>query len=194
MHSWLPGGGGGRGYFHNYVCILRMFRARDPHFQPRISVPLIPEHIIFTNYQKIRLGASPFHICGRILPFRRPSFSFFFFNPFIASHARPAQPALRSAAPRVSGRSLDSHFHAQNGSRSFRSPAFSRSKRLKLVPEPRIFKLKTAQARSGAPHFYARPGARSGALAHFSLCRGTYVPKFGVSTPPPRGGGDYSNI
>ena len=48
---------------------------------------------------------------------------------------------------------------------SFRSPAFSSSKRLKLVPEP--------------PHFHARPGARSGALAHFSLCRGTYLPKFG---------------
>ena len=30
------------------------------------------------------------------------------------------------------------HFHAQNGSSSFRSPAFSSSKRLKLVPEPRI--------------------------------------------------------
>ena len=53
------------------------------------------------------------------------------------------------------------------------------------VPEPRIFKLKTAQARSGAPHFqacsgaphfHARPGARSGALAHFSLCRGTCIP------------------
>ena len=82
------------------------------------------------------------------------------------------------------------HFHAQNGSSSFRSPAFSRSKRLKLVPEPRIFKLKTAQARSGAPHFHARPGARSGALAHFSLCRGTYLPKFGVTPhPPPPGGG-----
>ena len=42
-----------------------------------------------------------------------------------------------------------------------------------------------AQARSGAPHFHARPGARPGALAHFSLCRGTYMylPKFGVSTP-----------
>ena len=93
--------------------------------------------------------------------------------------------ALRSAAPRVSGRSGDSHFHAQNGSSSFRSPAFSLSQRLKFVPEPRIFKLKTARARSGAPHFHARPGARSGALAHFSLCRGTYLPKFGVSNPPP---------
>ena len=36
-------------------------------------------------------------------------------------------------------RSGDSHFHAQNGSSSFRSPEFSRSKRLKLVPEPHIF-------------------------------------------------------
>ena len=47
--------------------------------------------------------------------------------------------------------------------------------------------LKTAQARSGAPHFHARPGARSGARANFSLCRGTYLPKFGVSSeyPPP---------
>ena len=82
-------------------------------------------------------------------------------------------------------RSGAQHFHAQNGSSSFRSPTFSSSKRLKLVPEPRIFKLKMAQARSGAPHFHARPGAHSRALAHFSLCRGTYLPKFVVSTPPP---------
>ena len=33
------------------------------------------------------------------------------------------------------------HFHAQNGSSSFRSPAFSSSKRLKLFPEPHIFTL-----------------------------------------------------
>ena len=37
----------------------------------------------------------------------------------------------------------------------FRRLAFSRSKQIKLVPEPRIFKLKTAQARSRAPHFHA---------------------------------------
>ena len=83
--------------------------------------------------------------------------NFFNFNTFIASHGL--------LSPRVSGRSGDSHFHAQNGSSSFQSPAFSSSKRLKLVPEPRIFKLKTAQARSRAPHFHDRPGARSGDLA-----------------------------
>ena len=70
-------------------------------------------------------------------------------------------------------RSEDSHFHAQKGSSSFRSPAFSSSKWVKLVPEPHIFTLDRE--------------ARSGALAHFSLCRSTYLPKFGVHeyTPPP---------
>ena len=54
---------------------------------------------------------------------------------------------------------------AQNGSSSFRSPAFSRST--------------GGSFRSPSP---------------FSLCRGTYLPKFGVSTappPPPGGGGGY---
>ena len=45
----------------------------------------------------------------------------------------------RSAVPRVSGRCGVPHFHAQNGSSSFRSPAFSSSKWLKLVPEHHIF-------------------------------------------------------
>ena len=99
--------------------------------------------------------------------------------------------AGQSASQTRPGSSGDSHFHTQNGSSSFRSPAFSRSKRIKLVPEPRIFKLKTAQARSGAPHFYARPGARSGARGHFSLCRGTYLATkiWGEYPPPPPGGG-----
>ena len=114
----------------------------------------------------------------------------FNFNPFIASHGRLSPNAKRSAAPRVSGRPERQPY----ASWQFRRFAFSRSKRIKLVLEPRIFTLKTAQARSGAPHFqarsgaphfHARPGARSGALAHFSHCRGTYLPKFGVSTPPP---------
>ena len=43
----------------------------------------------------------------------------------------------------------------------FQRLAFSRSKRIKLVPEPRIFKIKTAQARSGAPHFQAQNGSSS---------------------------------
>ena len=116
-----------------YVCILGMCRARDPHFQPWISVP---EHIIF----KISLLSS------------RSS-------PPMAGSARTQSVRQRRGLTRPSWQ--------------FRRLPFSRWKRIKLVPEPPIFKLKTAQARSGAPHFHARPGARSGDLAHFSLCRGT---------------------
>ena len=82
------------------------------------------------------------------------------FNPFIASHGRLSPNATRSAAPPVS--------QTRPG-----------------IPKTPIFTFKTDQARSGASHFHARPGARSGALAIFSLCRGTDLPKFGVSTPPP---------
>ena len=69
---------------------------------------------------------------------------------------RPGLAAGQSASQTRHGSSGDPHFHAQNGSSSFRSPAFSSS-----------------------------TGART--RAHFSLCCGTYMylPKFGVSTPPP---------
>ena len=90
-----------------WVCAAR----ETPIFSPEFPFRSIS---FSQNYQKIRSGASPFYIFGRILPFRSSS--------------------------------------------SFRSPTFSRS---------------TA-------------GACSGALAHFSLCRGTYLPKFwGVPPPPP---------
>ena len=120
--------------------ILGMCRKREPHFQPWISVP---EHIIFTNYQKIRSGASPFYTFWRILPFRRPSFSKFLeFQPVHRLPRAAAQrvrqrrglaavPEIRifkrSAAPRVSGRSGAPNFQAQNGWSSFRRPPFSRS-------------------------------------------------------------------
>ena len=98
--------------------------------------------------------------------------NFFNFNPFIASHGRLSPNAKRSAAPRVSqtrpGSSGDSHFHAQNGSSSFRSPG--------------IFKLKTAQAHSGAPHFHARPGA-----PFFTLPRHIPTKIWGEYPPPPPG-------
>ena len=68
----------------------------------------------------------------------------------------------------------------------FSAPRVSQTRSCMAVPESPIFTLKTDQAPSGAPHFHARPRARSGALANFSLCLGTYLPKFGVSTPPPR--------
>ena len=143
-----------------YVCILGMCRARDPHFQPWISVP---EHIIFTNFQKSVPEHHHFTFFGGFCRSGDHHFqNFFNFNPFIASHGRLSP----NAAPRVSqtrpGSSGESHFHAKNGSSSFRSP----------------------------PIFHARPGARSGALANFSLCRGNIPTKiWGEYPPPPPGGG-----
>ena len=79
--------------------------------------------------------------------------NFFNFNPFIASqYGRLSPKAFGSAA----------------ASWQFRRFAFSCSERIKLVPEPRIFTLKSAQALSGAPHFQAQNGS-----------------KFGVNPPPP---------
>ena len=133
-----PGGGGGGGLLP-YVCILGMCRARDPHFQPWISVP---EHIIFTNYPKSVPEHHHFTFFGGFCRSGDHNFpNFFHFNPFIASHGRFSPNAKHSAAPRVRSRSGDTHFPAQNGSSLFWSPPFSSSKRLKLVPEPHIFTL-----------------------------------------------------
>ena len=157
------GGGGG---VLPYVCILWVCAAREtPIFSPKFPFRSIslsqmtkksgPEHHHFTFI------AVPESIIFKI--------SFNNFNPFTASHGRLSPNAKRSAAPRVSGRPECQ----PDASWQFRRPAFSRSKRLKLVPEPRIFMLDR--------------GARSGARADFSRCRGTYLPKLGVSrpTPPP---------
>ena len=77
------------------------------------------------------------------------------------------------------GSSGDSHFHAQNGSSSFRSPAFSSSKRLKLVPEPRIFTLDRELVPEPGPIFHF-------AAAHTYKIRGEYP-----FPPPPPGNLHY---
>ena len=122
------------------------FRSGAYHFHKYPKNLLRPEHHHFTFFGRFcHSGDHHFQ-------------NFFNFNPF-SSHGRLSPNAKPSAAPRVSqtrpGSSRDWHFHAQNGSSSFRRPAFSRSKRLKLVrrlafsrskrlklvPEPRIFTL-----------------------------------------------------
>ena len=80
----------------------------------------------------------------------------FNFNPFIASHGRLSRSlaAGQSASQTCPGTSGDSHFHAQNGSSSFRTPAFLSSKRLKLVPEAPIFTLDRELVPEPGPIFH----------------------------------------
>ena len=69
-----PRGGGG-GYFHMYAYWIMVCSAREtPIFSPEFPF----RSISFSEItKKMRSGASPFYIFGRILPFRRPSFSKF---------------------------------------------------------------------------------------------------------------------
>ena len=129
-----------------WVCAARETPIFSPEFPFRsisfshITNKSVPEHHHFTSF----FGG---FCCSGDHHFQ----NFFNFNPFIAWHGRLSPNAKRSAAPRVTagqsasqtrpGSSGDSHFHPQNGSSACRSPAFSSSKRLKLVPEPRIFTL-----------------------------------------------------
>ena len=110
-----------------------MCRARDPHFQPWISVP---EHIIFTNFQKSVPEHHHFTFFGGFCHFWEHYFqNFFNFNPFIASHGRLSRGLARRVLAVLETRiftlktdqapSGAPHFQAQNGSSSFRSPAFS---------------------------------------------------------------------
>ena len=109
-----PGGGG----VLPYVCILGMCRMRDPIFSPEFP------------FRSITIL--------HFLPFRRQSFSNFLkFQP-VYRLPRPAQPERKASwqfpaetciftLKTAQARSGAPHFPAQNGSSSFRSPAFSRS-------------------------------------------------------------------
>ena len=163
-----------------WVCAAR----ETPIFSPEF--PFRSISFSQNNYQKIHSGASPFYIF--LADFAVPETIIFKIS-LISTRSSPPTGRL---SPNCKA------FGSAGLAAGRRAPA----RRVLAVPEtriftlktdqarsgaPRIFKLKTAQARSGAPHFHPRPGARSGARAHFSLCRGTYLPKFG-SPPPPTPG------
>ena len=142
-----PTMGRGGGYFHMYAYWVSATR-ETPIFSPefpfrsisfsRITKKSVPEHHHFTFFG----GDHNFQ-------------NFFNFNPFIASHGRRRGLAAgQSASQTHPGSSGESHFHTQNGSSSLRSPAFSSSKRLKLVLEPRIFTLDQELVSEPRPIFH----------------------------------------
>ena len=134
----------------------------------------------------------------------------------IASHDRLSPNSKRSAAPRFSGRPECQ----PDASWQFRKPAFSRSTRLKLGPElaPHFHAQYTAQAPSVRSPAFSRStvelGPEPGPISHFSAAHSyqnlgwipppppgglhlrvfdiRFLPKFGVNTPPPRGGGGFT--
>ena len=144
------GGGGGGGYFHMYaywVCAARETPFFSPEFPfwsisfSQITKKSVPEHHHFTFFGGFcHSGDHHFQ-------------NFFNFNPFIASHGRLSPHRGLAAGHRAPARRV----------LAVPETSIFTLKMDQARPEPRIFKLKTAHARSGAPHFHAR----SGALAHF---------------------------
>ena len=99
------------------------FRSGSYHFH-KLPQKSVPEHHHFTYFGGFcRSGDHHFQ-------------NVFNFKPFIASHGRFSPNKKRSAAPRVSGRP---ERQPDACCMQFRRFAFSRSKRLKLVPEPPHF-------------------------------------------------------
>ena len=147
------GGGGTSIYMHiGYVP-----RKRPPFSAPNFRAGAYYFHKLL---KKIKKSVPEHHhstVFGGFCRSRDHHFqNFFNFNPFIASHGQLSPNAKHSAAPRVSSRPE----RQPDASWQFQRFAFSSSKRIKLVLEPRIFKLKTAQlARSGAPEFSRSTGS-----------------------------------
>ena len=89
---FYPGGGG---YFHMYAYWVCAARERPPFSALNFRSGAYHFHKNLIT-KKIRTGASPFYIFGRILPFRRPSFSnFLLFQP-VHCLPRPAQPERKA--------------------------------------------------------------------------------------------------
>ena len=114
--------------------------------------------------QKIRSGASPFYIFWRIC--RSGD-----------NHFQISLISTRSSPPTAG---------------SARTQSVRQRRGLAAVPEIRIFTLKTAQARSGAPHFQARNGSTGSSFR--SPCPFCTLPrhiptKIWGEYPPPPGGG-----
>ena len=157
------GYGRGRGVLHMYaywICSAR----ETPIFSPEFPFRSIS---FWKNYPK-----NPFRsitILHFLADFAVPETIIFkislnYFNPFIASHGR--------LSPRVSSRPE----RQPDASWQFRRLAFSRSKRIKIVPEPRIFTLDRELVPEPRPIFHF-------AAAHTYQNLGWVPPP-----PPPRRG------
>ena len=177
--EWSNRGGGGG--VLPYVCILGMCRAR----------------VRSISFSQISTQKKPFRsitILHFWADFAVPETIIFKIS-LISTRSSP--PTAGSARTQ----SVRQHRGLTRRAWQFRRVPFSRSKWIKLVPEPHIFKLKTAQARSGAPHFQAQNGSSSFRSPAFSRSTGNsfrspcpfftlprHIPTkiWGEYPPPPR--------
>ena len=131
-----------------WVCAARETPIFSPKFRSisfsQITKKSVPDHHHFTFLADFAVPETIIFKISLILTRSSPP---------TAGSAR-GFAAGQSASQTRPGSSGDSHFHAQNGSSSFRSPAFSSSKRLKLVPEPRIFTLDRELVPEPGPIFH----------------------------------------
>ena len=180
-----PGGGGGGGHFHIYAYWGRAAR-ETPHFQPWSDL-----NFRSGAYHFHKFPPNPFRSITilQILGGFCRSGDYHFQNPFRSI------TILHFLAKFAVPESIIFAFGSAAGPQPARAPAASWQFR-----RVGFFTLKTALARSGAPHFQAQNGSNSFRRPPFSrstgssfrspcyfclLCRGTYLSKFGVSTPPP---------
>ena len=115
-----------------WVCAAR----ETPIFSPEFPFRSISFSQI--TPKNIRFGASPFYIF--LADFAVPETIIFKIS-LISTRSSPPTAGSAERAPRRPGSSGDSHFHAQNGSSSFRSPAFSRSTGSSIRSPGQVFTL-----------------------------------------------------
>ena len=151
-------GGGGGGYFHMYVYWV-CAAWETPIFSPKFPIRSI-------SFSQMTKKAAPEHhhfFCRSGNHHKKKNL--FNFNPFIAVHGR-----LTAASPNAK--------HSGSAAGLAAGQSASQTRPIVSSRDPHF----QARAHSKAPHFHVQ--ALSGA-PHFSLCRGTYLPIFGASTPPP---------
>ena len=176
---WERPGGGGGGVLP-YVCILGMCE----------RPPFSALNFCSGGYYFHKLPKNPFRNITilhfwRILPFRR---TIIFKISLISTRSSP--PTAGSALCVRQRRGIlvvpDIRiFTLKTDTSSFRCPAFSCSKRLKLVPEPRIFKIKRLKLVPEPRIFTLDRELVPEPWPIFHFARGTYLPKLGWVPPPP---------
>ena len=188
MNARPPGGGGG-GYLHIYaywVCAARETPIFSPKFPFRsISFSQIFKYSAPQPHHFTVFGRSGDHDFRHFAAHTQPSSASSLRSPALSrpSHSSSLRRGAFFTLPRRSGDSGRPECQPDASYSPFRRPAFTRPSSPSTLQSP-------AFSRSRSPSSLRRPAFFTLELdpepPHFSPCRCTYLPKFGVSAPPPR--------